>query len=38
MITMIARLTAKPGKESLLHEKCRNIVKQVLENEPGCKV
>lgn len=38
MITMIARLTAKPGKESLLYEECRNIVKQVRENEPGCKM
>lgn len=38
MITVIARLFAKPGKESLLYEECRKIVKQVREKEPGCKM
>lgn len=38
MITLIAKLTAKPGKEALLYEECRNIVKLVRENEPGNKM
>lgn len=38
MITLIARLSAKPGKETLLYEECRNIVKQVREKEPACKM
>ncbi len=38
MITLIARLKAKPGKESLLYEECRNMVKLVTEKEPDCKM
>jgi quinol monooxygenase YgiN len=36
MITIIARLKAKPGKESLLYEECRKIAKLVRDQEPGC--
>lgn len=36
MITLIATLKAKPGKEQLLYEECANIVKLVRTNEPGC--
>lgn len=36
MITIIARLKAKPGKESLLAEECKKIIQQVRENEKGC--
>jgi len=38
MITILAWLKAKPGKESLLYEECRKVAKLVRENEPGCKM
>ncbi|MDD4239206.1 MAG: putative quinol monooxygenase [Desulfotomaculaceae bacterium] len=36
MITLIARLKAKPGKEALLAEECVKLAKHVRENEQGC--
>lgn len=36
MVTLIAKVKAKPGKESLLVEECLKIVKEVREKEPGC--
>lgn len=36
MVTLIATLKAKPGKESLLYEECKRMEKLVKENEPNC--
>ena len=36
MITLIARITAKPGKETLLAEECIKIARTVRELERGC--
>jgi quinol monooxygenase YgiN len=36
MVTLIARLTAKPGKETLLAEECMKICKIVRKQEQGC--
>ncbi len=36
MITLIARLKAKPGKESLLAEESKKIAQEVRENEKAC--
>lgn len=35
MITLIAKLKAKPGKETLLAEVCAKVVKEVREKERG---
>jgi quinol monooxygenase YgiN len=36
MITLIAKLKAKPGKEALLAEECVKLAKNVRGNEKGC--
>jgi quinol monooxygenase YgiN len=36
MITLIARIIAKPGKEALLAEECIKIARIVREQEKGC--
>ncbi len=36
MVTLIARLTAQPGKEALLAEECARMRKIVREQEQGC--
>ena len=36
MVTLIAKLKAKPGKEALLAEECMKIVKEVREKEKNC--
>lgn len=36
MITLIAKLKAQPGKESLLAEECKKIAQEVREKEKGC--
>lgn len=36
MITLIAKVKAKPGKEALLSEECIKLAKKVRENEKGC--
>ena len=36
MITLIAKLKAKPGKESLLAEESKKIAQKVRENEKSC--
>jgi quinol monooxygenase YgiN len=36
MVTLIARIIAKPGKEALLAEECIKIARIVREQEKGC--
>jgi len=36
MITIIAKLRAKPGKESLLAEECAKLAQEVREKEKDC--
>lgn len=36
MVTLIATLKAKAGKEQLLYEECAKISELVKANEPGC--
>lgn len=36
MITLIAKLVAKPGQETNLKRECLEIAAQVRENEPNC--
>jgi quinol monooxygenase YgiN len=36
MVTLIARIMAKPGKETLLAEECIKIARIVREQEKGC--
>lgn len=36
MVTIIAKLIAKPGKEELLAELFKNMVREVREKEAGC--
>ena len=38
MVTILARLKAKPGKEKLLAEECVKIAQEVREKEKGCKM
>lgn len=36
MVTLIAKVKAKPGKEALLAEECIKMAQKVRENEKGC--
>lgn len=36
MVTLIAKVQAKPGKEGLLAEECIKMAQKVRENEKGC--